>query len=234
MRRFSILAVFAALSFGCGGAPSGAQLSLAPMRAETTSPPSDQEIAAMTENVLEEAAQTLPQAPWAETHLSTDVVPASIVSAWQNADNRRSCAPIAPIALGAGEGANARVSDFDGGWAVEFDQRGMPGIARNGEPCERCGRGVFGIAGTNMTPADLVSEDSPLDVPEPSFADGSHITLEPPADGEPVAAATLTVFGQGCVYQVWSFLGEDHVRELVSGLRIVDVPSIPTEHVAAR
>jgi hypothetical protein len=183
--------------------------------------------------VSEEVAASLPDAPWADALLGSEAVPAPILSAWEHAENRNQCAPLVPVALGRGEGARPRVGQLEGGWAVEFDRRGMPGIDRDGEMCERCGRGVFGIAGTNLTPEDLVTEDSDADLPAPSFADGSHLSVEPPAEGEQVAAAIITVRGQGCVYQVWSFLGEDHVRELVSSLRLVDVQTLPSQ-VAAR
>jgi hypothetical protein len=163
---------------------------------------------------------TLPASPWSDAPVASESVPAPILRAWAGADNRTQCAPLAPLRLGAGEGARARVSDLEGGWAVEFDHRGMPGLDASGEPCEQCGRAVFGLAGTNLAPEDLSSEEG---ASAPSFADGSRLLVEPPAEGEQVASASLTVRGQGCVYQVWSFLGEEHVRELVSALRLVSV-----------
>ncbi len=172
----------------------------------------------------------LPAAPWSEGTVDSSAAPGAVLAAWSRAENRTSCAPLVATAPGAAEGAEARVSELiEGGWAVEFDRRGMPGMSPRGAPCARCGRGVFGIAGTEMDPDELAGE---ADAPAPTFADGSHLEVEGPADGETVAAATLTVRGQGCVYQVWSFLGEDHVREIVQGLRVVDTRESPT--VAAR
>jgi hypothetical protein len=173
--------------------------------------------------------QSLPPSPWSDAPLASDAVPAPILRAWANAENRGQCAPIAPVALGAGEGARARISELEGGWAVEFDRRGLPGMNAEGEPCERCGRAVFGIAGTNLTVEDLAGEG---ELP-PSFADGSQLLVEPPAGGEQVAAASITVRGQDCVYQVWSFLGEQHVRELVSSIRLVAVQGTSNQAVAA-
>jgi hypothetical protein len=173
---------------------------------------------------------SLPPSPWSDAPLASDAVPAPILRAWADAQNRGQCAPMAPVALGAGAGARARVSDFEGGWAVEFDRQGLPGLSADGEPCARCGRAVFGIAGTNLTPDDLAGEHDLA----PSFADGSQLVVEPPAEGEQVAAASITVRGQSCVYQVWSFLGEEHVRELVSSLRLVAVHGGSTQAVAAR
>lgn len=241
MRRYSALAVLVTANMmwiGCGGAASGAST---PSSSEAAAHASIAEtLEAVTSgdeaplaapSPVETAA--LPDAPWAEAPLGAQAVPAPLVSAWEHAENRAQCAPIVPTALGAAEGARARVGELEGGWAVEFDRRGMPGLTREGETCARCGRGVFGIAGTNLIPEDLVTEDSDADMPAPTFADGSHLSVEPPAEGEDVAAAVITVRGQGCVYQVWSFLGEEHVRELVGSLRLVDVETLPS-HVASR
>ncbi|MGE0788581.1 MAG: hypothetical protein AB7S26_23120 [Sandaracinaceae bacterium] len=169
----------------------------------------------------------LPSAPWATPPIASEAAPGAVLAAWRDAENRSVCAPIAPIATGAADGAEARVSTLiEGGWAVEFDRRGMPGMSERGAECRRCGRGVFGVAGTRMSPDELVMEES-ADESGPTFADGSQLVVDPPADGESIASATLTVRGQGCVYQVWSHLGEEHVRELVSALRVVDVNPAP-------
>jgi hypothetical protein len=53
------------------------------------------------------------------------------------------------------------------------------------------------------------------------FADGGRIDVQANAD-DPAAVATVVVPGQDCVYQVWSFLGREHLDELVAGLRLVD------------
>lgn len=238
MRRMSTLAVLMTANvmwIGCGSqapASTGA-VANAPIAEVLAAVSSGDEAAVLPTESQAAGATVLPAAPWAEAPLGSAAVPPPILSAWQHAENRAQCAPIAPIALGAGEGARPRVGELEGGWAVEFDRRGMPGVGRDGELCERCGRGVFGIAGTNLIPEDLVTEESEAELPAPSFADGSHLSVEPPAEGEDVAAAVITVRGQGCVYQVWSFLGEEHVRELVSSLRLVDVETVPS-HVAAR
>lgn len=240
MRRLSALAVLLTANvmwIGCGGAanpstlPSATRSSIAEALEEPTA---GDEALAPALAVESSELSHLPAAPWArEAPLGAQAVPAPIVSAWEHAENRAQCAPLAPTSLGAGDGARPRVGELEGGWAVEFDRRGLPGIRPDGETCARCGRGAFGIAGTNLIPEDLVSEESDSDLPEPSFADGSHLSVEPPASGEDVAAAILTVRGQGCVYQVWSFLGEEHVRELVDSLRLVDVTTLPS-HVATR
>ena len=227
MNRATRLLATAAVAMGCAGptasVPHMPRTGLAP----TSRLVAGDEDALAAATPFEAAPETedlsgLPAAPWSAEPLATDAAPV-LVEAWARADNRASCAPIAPASLGAASGARARVSSMiEGGWAVEFDRRGMPGMTRRGATCARCGRGVFGVAGTAM-----VTDELPDD-PSPSFADGSHVEVEPPAEGESVAAATITVRGQGCVYQVWSFLGEDHLRQLVDGLRRVEVQDAPS------
>jgi len=157
---------------------------------------------------------SLPPAPWASEHMALQAAPAALVRAWRTADNRTWCAPVAPTTLGGS--VRARTGEVEGGWMVEFDRTGAPGVMANGRTCARCGRAAFGIVGTSMTPDQ--EEDA-----VPAFNDGSRTEIEAPVERGEAAAATLTVAGQGCVYQVWSFLGEDHVRELVQSLRLVDV-----------
>lgn len=229
MKMFDLTAVAAVtlFSFGCASSTPAAHAPTLPMAAIESvdavidMPPEEAE----SMDVATADLSGLPAAPWSVEPVDSDAVPSALISAWSNAQNRASCAPIVPETFGAADGAQARVSTLiEGGWAVEFDRGGLPGLARGGQTCTRCGRGVFGIAGTGMSP-DEVSEDD-----TPSFADGSHLLVEAD-EGETVAAATITV--EGCVYQVWSFLGEEHLRELVGGLRRVEVESPSDTAVAA-
>jgi hypothetical protein len=158
-------------------------------------------------------------APWSGERLASRAAPRPLLTAWQRADNRAWCAPLAPSTLGAaGAGARPRQSAFAGGWAVEFDKQGAPGVTGRGEACATCGRGSFGIAGTSLT-AD--GADELIGAGARPFTDGGRIAIQDPGE-EPVAVATLVVGGQDCVYQVWSFLGREHLDELVAGLRLVD------------
>ncbi len=159
----------------------------------------------------------LPAAPWASEPRVGSEVPAVVV-AWATAENRNWCAPMAPPAA---DGVAARASELDGGWVVEFDQPGQPGVDANGEPCTDCGRGAFGIAGTSM------GVDEMIETPRPSFADGSAAELSP-EDGS-VVSATIAVPGQGCVYQVWSFLGSDHLEQMMGTLRFVNTSEQTTQ-----
>lgn len=225
-------AVLATALLGCGGAATSTMASstLEPHELSNIEPIDEPTslLVAIASPVIESAEidlSALPAAPWEDTPIGARGVPAPLLRAWDRAENREWCAPIAPRSLGAAaEGARARAGVLEGGWAVEFDRRGMPGIARDGTACGDCGRGVFGVAGTSMTPEGLAGE---ADAPTPTFRDGSHAEYEV-SEAENVAAATITVSGEGCVYQVWSFLGREHVEELVRELRRVDLPAART------
>ncbi len=174
--------------------------------------------AASAEVALPETVESTVVAPWGAEHLAAQAAPRPLLQAWTRAENQGWCAPLAPATLGAGEGARARTGSAPGGWSLEFDRRGSAGIGANGEVCTTCGRGAFGITGTAMNAED--AEDL-LGPGATVFADGGRIDVQANAD-EPAAVATVVVPGQDCVYQVWSFLGREHLDELVSGLRLVD------------
>jgi hypothetical protein len=161
----------------------------------------------------------LPEAPWSGRTLLPEHVPPELLRAWARADNRARCAPMMPELV---QGVAARAMALDGGWGVVFDSPGEAGITADGEPCTRCGLSAYGIAGTAATPDDW-ADLGPAHL-EPRFRDGSLVELEPTEETGGALTATIVVKGQGCVYQLWTFLGEDHLSDLVGGLRRVAPP----------
>ena len=61
---------------------------------------------------------SLPPPPWSAPPMAAGDAPRQILTAWQNAENRDSCAPLATRSLGRATGARARTSELDGGWLV--------------------------------------------------------------------------------------------------------------------
>ncbi len=162
-------------------------------------------------------------APWSAEPMTSDDAPSELLAAWRGAENRDWCAPLAPTSHL--EGARIRRADYAGGWAVEFDKRGMPGMTRNGRACTDCGRGAYGIAGTAID----VDEEDPMEAEERVLADGSRVRYEVSVDEADTddgsaagTVATLKIRGQDCVYQVWSFSGDQHLEGLIEDLRFVD------------
>lgn len=104
----------------------------------------------------------------------------------------------APLGFEGVDVATATASALDGGWSLEFE-----------------GSDGYGLAGIALEP----------EAASPSFDDGSVVIRE---SDEGVASATIQVGREGCVYQVWSFRGEEHLDELIGGLRRVALPTTPT------
>jgi hypothetical protein len=176
---------------------------------------------------------TLPASPWSAPRMNAHEANPQILSAWERAENRDTCAPIATSTLGVAAGARARTSTLGGGWLVEFDRPGLPGVDRQGRECDTCGRSVVGIAGTTISPDSLLAPDA--DALTPSYSDGSHAEVEfTDVDGEHVASVTFTIAGQGCVYEVWSLVGPEHLEQIVAGLRLVEPAAAHGQAIASR
>lgn len=148
-----------------------------------------------------------PNAPWREPKLASTAIPAVYVAEWRKAENRDTCALVAPRALGdAAKGATPRAAKFSGGWAVAYDLPNM--------------RSAFGVAGAGVRAG------------EPSYAkwpyvqqwdDGSRAEYGPEGGEGPNQLAYLRIQGQDCLYNVWSRLGREHLELLLREMRLVDV-----------
>jgi hypothetical protein len=143
-------------------------------------------------------------APWRGEALARASVPAVYVAEWQKAENRATCALVAPRSLGAGEGATPRAARFAGGWAVAYD---LPDL-----------RSAFGIAGAGVKTTDDTYAKWPY---VRSWDDGSKAEYGPEGGQGPNQLAYLRIQGQDCLYNVWSRLGREHLEHLLKELRFV-------------
>lgn len=144
------------------------------------------------------------RAPWQQPPLAADAVPPVYLEQWRQAENRASCAPMAPDALRAPAEASARAARFSGGWGVAYD---LPDL-----------RSAFGVAGTGVEP----SEDTYADWPnKKTWPDGSTVGYGPEGGDGPKSLAYLQISGQECLYNVWSQLGVDHLEFLLDHLRFI-------------
>lgn len=143
--------------------------------------------------------------PWSAAPLARTDVPAVYAQQWQKAGNRATCALIAPRSVGD-EGATAkpRAATFSGGWAVAYD---LPDL-----------RSAFGVAGTGATVAGPTYKGWP---DSHIWPDGSKVSYGPEGGTGPNQLAYLEIAGQGCLYNVWSRLGKEHLEELLRELRYV-------------
>lgn len=143
-------------------------------------------------------------APWRNPPLSRDGVPAVYAEQWEKAENRATCALVAPRNLGAGEGATPRAATFSGGWGVAYD---LPNL-----------RSAFGVAGAGVTADDATYDKWPY---IQQWDDGSKAEYGPEGGQGPNQLAYIRIHGQQCLYNVWSRLGREHLEHLIRELRLV-------------
>jgi hypothetical protein len=210
------LARFEATSSGFSPVPAGTSPGL------TSVSPSPTGGTPTAAGVPGESAAFAGSPPWLEMPVSQSQAPRVLMVAWEKAKNRSDCSPLAPESLGEGEGGKPRRANFSGGWAVAYDKPGLPGRLRSGEPCKDCGRGVFGIAGTatEIKGPDELDASNALPL-ERRWSDGSRADYGLEGGTGPNYLANLFVQGEGCVYNVWSFLGQAHLEYLLDHLRFV-------------
>lgn len=143
--------------------------------------------------------------PWRGQPLSRDAVPQVYVTQWEKAENRATCALVAPRGVGdAGANATPRAATFSGGWAVAYD---LPGT-----------RSAFGVAGAGVRAGEPSYSKWPY-VQE--WGDGSKAEYGPEGGEGPNQLAYVRIHGQDCLYNVWSRLGRDHLELLLRELRFV-------------
>jgi hypothetical protein len=143
-------------------------------------------------------------APWSRDSLAAAAVPAAYPAAWRAAENRATCAVVAPAATRV-PNAQARTAVFSGGWGVAYDAPGE--------------RSLFGVAGTGATPGNLYQGWTR----SRAWSDGSRAIWGPEGGRGPNQLAYLRIAGQGCLYNVWSRVGEPHLAFLLDQLRFVRV-----------
>lgn len=101
---------------------------------------------------------------------------------------------------------------FSGGWAISYDKPGLPGSTPEGIPCISCGRGAFGIADTGL---EITGDEFQIWPFSKQWSDGSQAGYELEGETGPQSLAYVQVRGQRCLYNVWSFLGRDHLEYLL-------------------
>jgi hypothetical protein len=155
--------------------------------------------------------------PWAADPVPAAGVPRVYLAEHKKAANRASCPLLVLTDLGAGAGARPRRATFYGGWAVAYDKKGLPGSDKRGEACDTCGRSAFGVAGAGIEKgADRLAFPH-----EVKWADGSTAGYGPEGGSGPKFLAFVEAADAGCLYNVWSALGEEHLVALLRGLRRV-------------
>ncbi len=211
--RVAILLLVAAC--GPAGAPaeSTAPSSAEPVPEPVAEPPPDEEAEAVAPETPDAGPPAAPP-PWAGEPLAEADVPRVFRDQHRAAENRDSCPLLVPTEVEAG--ARPRRASFSGGWAVAYDKKGAPGKRPGGEPCASCGRSTFGVAG-----AGVEKGGGPQWPKQIVWSDGSRAGYGPEGGQGPHLLAYLELSDAGCLYNVWSALGEEHLIKLIESLRRV-------------
>ena len=151
-------------------------------------------------------------APW-NAHAAI-AAPPVVLAEWRKAENRATCAPMTLADTGS---ATPRRANFSGGWGVAFDAPGQPGRDPSGAPCAACGRGTFGIAGAGIEKGE--DAENVYAAGMMIFAGTNRALYDLEGGSGPNWLAQIHVDDQRCIYYVWSFLGREHVEQLIRGVR---------------
>ena len=151
----------------------------------------------------------LPAAPWSNAAVRASDIPAVYSSQWRVAENRATCSLVALTEFGVGAPAVPRAATFSGGWAVAYD---LPRV-----------RSAFGVAGSGSRATDSTYGGWPNHM---RWSDGSSADYGPEGGSGPNQLAYVRIAGEGCLYNVWSRIGKEHLELLIEGLRRVTVDGI--------
>lgn len=175
---------------------------------ETVSQPSTGEVASTAPETTVAATNPAgPDAPWAVPPVALDSVPPELVDEWSIAENRMWCSALTIDNPRLVDGYETRAADFGGGWGLVYDAPDL--------------RSAFGVAGAGLVfEVELAQRWPNVEY----YADGSIMGYggEGMDESNPRRLGEFVVFGQGCMYQVWSELGDEHLMEVVESLRFVE------------
>lgn len=152
--------------------------------------------------------QSLPDAPWAVPGpVPVDTVPQVLIDEWTTAENRTWCSALAITDPSLTDGYTPRGAEFSGGWGVAYDAPGL--------------RSAFGVAGAGLVREPDMATRWPT---VQHYVDGSVVGYggEGLDETNPRRLGEFVVGGQGCMYQVWSELGDEHLASVIDSLRFVD------------
>lgn len=216
MRRVLAAVVLIAAFTGCGFEFTTDSSSRAPTPTPGSALPTDRRTPTPTPG---------PPAPsWAQAPIEADD---AFLDAWEGSTDPgpSTCAAIAPepnriFPDASKEPVEARRANFGSEWGVAYDTSGFPGVRANGSYCKDCGRGSMGIAGRGLRLEEIENKGPGTR----SWSDGSSAVYGPQevpdADAERYVAY-LTIPGQECLYELWSYLSENHVLVWLDHLRFV-------------
>ena len=161
-----------------------------------------------TRDTVPSSGSSLPSAPWSNAAVRQPDIPVVYYTQWSVAENRATCGLVALTEFGVGAPAVPRAATFSGGWAVAYD---LPRL-----------RSAFGIAGSGSSATDSTYSGWKNHL---RWSDGSRADYGPEGGSGPNQLAYLRIAGEGCLSNVWSRIGKEHLELLIGGIRRVMVES---------
>ncbi|PPK93784.1 hypothetical protein CLV92_10960 [Kineococcus xinjiangensis] len=216
------------------GTPTGTPATPAPAATTpTTTPPATTTPGSATASAPPTPAAPTPvpptpaplPAPWSAAPLAASEVPALALEAWAEApaESQATCPLLLPAGTAGAPPGEPRRPDFSGEWAVTWDVPGTPGRFGDSSESPTAGRSTYGVAGVPFTEAE-VAESLPQWPFQQEWSDGSRAGYGPEG-GDPETTSTLAYLQvsehPGCLYNVWSHLGQEHLEALLESLRYV-------------
>lgn len=159
--------------------------------------------------------------PWSGPKLSSGIARQVGVEEWGKAANRTGARLVLPADVFLTPSQIVRPASPAGGWGLVWDDinTGKPGVLPSGEFCPTCGRAVVGVSAM-AAPADKAAVlRSPITV---QWSDGSAVGYSGSPNASRQFVATLFVAGQDRSYQVYSYMSQLHLENLIAQLRFVD------------
>lgn len=169
-------------------------------------------------------------APWSNPPLQHSEVPDVLIRGWSDPENQE-CP-----ALGLKDQADQAVPRLGGfGSTVSYDNPDGPGMRGDSSVCIDCGRSAYGIPfGVVFNPDRVLNDWAQLPAYHLEWDDGSWAILPRPhptaewqvidpetgQSAEPEWTAHLWL-DNDCHYRIWSWLGPNHLLELLEDLRFV-------------
>jgi len=138
--------------------------------------------------------------PWAADALDSAKVPKVYLAELKKAKNKATC-PLLVI-TDVADGAKPRAANFDGGWAVAYDTKKV--------------RSAFGVAGAGIEKGGGPGWPNNI-----KWSDGSTAGYGPEGGTGPKSLAYVEVSDAGCLYNVCSAMGEEHLVQVIKSLRHV-------------
>ncbi len=161
------------------------------------------------------------QPPWSGGKLATGIARQVGVEQWSQAANRNSARLVLPADVFLTPSQIVRPASPPGGWGVVWDDigTGKPGVLPSGQFCPTCGRAVVGMSASAAAADKAAVLRSPIAV---QWSDGSAVGYSSAPNAARQFVATLFVAGQDRTYQLYSYIGQQHLENLLAQLRFVD------------